>query len=43
MTEICALFVIFIQEETQKQNISYSHFLIILHGKSLVYLNTPKL
>ena len=43
MTEMCALFVIFIQEEIQKQNISYLHFLIILHGEGLVYLNTPKL
>ena len=41
MAETSALFVIFIQEEIQKY-ISYSRFLIILHGKGLVYLNTPK-
>ena len=32
----------FSQEEFQKYNISYSHFLIILHGQDLVYLDTPK-
>ena len=42
MAETSALFVIFIQEEIQKYNISYSHFLIILHGKGLVYLDTAK-
>ena len=42
MTEGSALFGIFIQkeiqEEIQKYNISYSHFLIILHGKGFAYL-----
>ena len=42
MAETSALFVIFIREEIQKYNISYSHFLIILHGKGLVYLDTAK-